>query len=264
MADIFAKAAEYEKMTGRWSARLAPLFAEFAGVRSNGRVLDVGCGTGSLVKFLADRSEELAIVGIDYSGPFIDYARSRFGGPRFSFDVGDATALPYPSGSFDQSLSLLVFMFLTQPEKAASEMRRVTRPGGTVAACTWARAGNERPVIFWEEAIALDPDASVDAPENHSCTRPGELTDVWSATGLAEVAETTLEIANDFSSFDDYWVPFTSGAGPAGVYTEKLGPEHREALRKALRKRLLGDRADGPFTLKAKALAVRGTVPAST
>lgn len=261
MVEVFTKATAYDKDTGRWSARLAPLFAEFAGVPSDGRVLDVGCGTGALVQVLADAADRLAIVGIDFSGPFIEYARSRFTGPRFSFDVGDATALPYPDTSFDCALSLLVFQFIPQPIRAAQEMRRVTRPGGTLAACTWAQAGNERVVIFWEEAMALDPDAKVHALQNPSCTRPGELTEVWSATGLANVAETALEIRIDFTSFDDYWLPLTGGAGLHSVYADKLSPERREALRQALKKRLLGRRGDGPIMLKATALAVRGTVP---
>ena len=56
MADIFANAVAYEGMMGRWSARLAPLFADFAQVRDGYKLLDVGCGTGSLVQVVADRT----------------------------------------------------------------------------------------------------------------------------------------------------------------------------------------------------------------
>lgn len=45
---MFSNADAYEHNTKRWSQRLAPLFIEFAGIRDGDRVLDVGCGTGSL------------------------------------------------------------------------------------------------------------------------------------------------------------------------------------------------------------------------
>jgi len=263
MADMFAKAAAYDVQMGRWSARMAPLFAEFAQVRDGGRILDVGCGTGALVQLLADVTQRSAIVGIDLSQPFIDCTRSRFTGPRFSFDVGNAMELPYPDASFDQSLSLLVLQMLPQPNKAAKEMRRVTRSGGTIAACTWAHGegGLEMNAIFWEEAIKLDPAAENEAERSRHCNRRGELTELWRAAGLDAVEEVVLEIRTDFSCFDDYWLPYTSSTGPPGVYVDTLSPERREVLRKALRTRLVGGATDSPITLRARGLAVRGTVP---
>ena len=261
MADMFSKVAAYEKLMGRWSTRLAPLFADFAQVRDDSRVLDVGCGTGALVQFLAATTQRTAIVGVDPSQPFIEFSRSRFAGSRFSFDLGNAMELPYSSGSFDQSLSLLVFQFIPQSQKAAGEMRRVTRPRGTVAACTWGYPGLEMSTIFWEEATRLDPAVQTREEKSQRCTGKGQLAELWQATGLEAVEETALEIRMDFSSFDDYWLPFTNSVGTQGVYVDTLSPAHREALREGLRSRLLGDRSDGPFLLPARALAVRGTVP---
>jgi ubiquinone/menaquinone biosynthesis C-methylase UbiE len=129
MADMFANARAYETRMGRWSARLAPLFAHFAQITDGGRVLDVGCGTGALVSTVAGMTQHTTIVGIDAAQPFLAYARTQFADPRITFDHGNALDLPYPAAAFDQTLSLLVLMFLPQPEQAAREMRRVTRPG---------------------------------------------------------------------------------------------------------------------------------------
>jgi ubiquinone/menaquinone biosynthesis C-methylase UbiE len=71
MATTFtALSAEgYEQMMGRWSRRLAPKLIGFAGVAAGDRVLDVGCGTGSLTAALTGHAELAAIMGIDLAEP---------------------------------------------------------------------------------------------------------------------------------------------------------------------------------------------------
>jgi SAM-dependent methyltransferase len=141
MAQMFVNAIGYEQLMGRWSIRLAPLYVNFAKLRDEGRVLDVGCGTGALVKVVGGMTRQAEIVGVDPAQSFVDYARSQISNARIKLEVGDAMQLPFPTASFHQTLSLLVMMFIPEPEKAAREMKRVTRPGGTVSACTWDRDG---------------------------------------------------------------------------------------------------------------------------
>lgn len=263
MAEKFANADAYERLMGRWSARLAPLFVAFARLRGGNRVLDVGCGTGSLTRALADLPGQPAVAGIDPAQPFIDYCRQRHADTRFAFDCGNAMALPYPDDAFDHALSLLVFMFIPQPEKAAAEMRRVTRADGTVAACTWDR-DTALSTIFWGEATKLDPSAEARSERGWQCIREGQLAALWREAGMENIEETALQMQAGFVSFDDFWLPLTGGTGATGVYVAGLSPENRNALRAALRRRLLGDRADGPITLPLRAWAVRGTVPVRT
>ena len=169
--------------------------------------------------------------------------------------MGDAQALPYPPASFDCALSLLVFQFIPDAGKAARELRRVTRLGGTVAACTWDRHGMEMSALFWDVAGSLDPEAK--RPER--LNRAGQLGELWRAAGLRDVEETALEISMDFGSFEDYWAPLEKGVGPQGAYLVALAPERRKALRQALEARLRDRGAPGAFSLRAQALAVRGT-----
>jgi SAM-dependent methyltransferase len=258
MTQMFSNAIAYEAVMGRWSSRLAALFLDFAKVGDADRVLDVGCGTGSLVKGILERTQRARVVGIDPAEAFVDYGRARFPDSRATFDCGSALKLPYPDASFDRSLSLLVFQFLAQPGIAASEMRRVTRPGGTVAACTWDRTGQEMSELFWEECVRLDPGAEEKAQRPKVCDQPGQLAQLWEATGFEDVREVTLEMRTDFACFDDFWLPYTKGAGPQGMYVASLSPENREVLRDALRRRFVGER-DVAFSLRAAALAVRGT-----
>ena len=83
-----------------------------------------------------------------------------------------------------------------------------------------------------------------------------ELTELWSAAGLLDVETAPLDIAVEYVSFEDYWLPFEGGAGPGGAYCASLSAAERTALREECRRRL-GAPA-GPFTLTARAWAVRG------
>jgi len=64
-----------------------------------------------------------------------------------------------------------------------------------------------------------------------------------------------------FKSFDDFWQPLTEGQGPAGAYLRRISEDHRAALRERLRRNVFSNRPAGPFSLQAKAWAVRGVVP---
>jgi hypothetical protein len=89
----------------------------------------------------------------------------------------------------------------------------------------------------------------------------GQLAALWHATGLHHVEETALDMDMAFTSFDDYWQPHLTGDGPSGVYVAGLPPEHCDALRRALQARLQRHSPDGAFSLRVKALAVRGVMP---
>jgi SAM-dependent methyltransferase len=261
MAKMFKNADAYERFMGRWSARLGAPFLDFVSTSDGDEILDVGCGTGSLVESIAQSTKAARVVGVDPVEGFIGFCRARFPESRFSFDQGSAFDLPYSDGTFDCALSLLVLMLIPDPDKAAGEMRRVTKPGGTVAACTWDGAGMEMSAIVWEEASKLDPATEARAERPKHCNRKGQLAALWRETGLVDIEEVMLEIQTDFESFDDYWLPYLDGVGPTGGYVAGLPEDRRNDLATALRNRLLAGRAEGPISLSARAWAVRGTVP---
>ena len=254
---MFEVAEAYERQRGRSSKLLAPLFADFAGIR--GEVLDVGCGTGALTFAIARNASVSKIVGLDVSEAFLAYARSKTDDPRIRFEQGDAHKLPFADASFDCCLALLVMSFVKDVSKAASEMRRVTRPGGVVATAMWdTTGGNELNDVLSDAAAVIDPGVKL---LSVTYGTPEELTSLWVSAGLNSVEVTNIVFACAFDSFDDFWQPLTEGQGPAGAYLRRISEDHRTALRERLRQNLFGNRSDGPFTLTAKAWAVRGTVP---
>ena len=259
---MFSLGEAYDLFMGRWSGRLAPLLVQFAGVTDGDDVLDVGSGTGSLAGAVAAVAPSSRIVGIDRSEPYVTVARARHQSPRMWFEVGDAEHLPFEAARFDRTLSLLILNFVPDPQKALIEMIRVTRPGGTVAAAVWDYGdGMEMLRVFWDEAVGLDPRARAKDERQMPLSRAGELAALW-RTHLPNVAETALTIETQFSSFEDYWSPFLQQQGPAGAHVATLSPDDRERLALKLRLRLLGTQGDRPFTLRARAWAVRGVVAA--
>lgn len=115
--------------------------------------------------------------------------------------------------------------------------------------------------VFWDEVSALRPaDAAKDERHMPLCRR-GELAALWERAGLTRVVEDALTITTRFASFDDYWAPFLEKQGPAGAYVAGLSAADRDRLRERLRRRLVGDGPDRAIELKARAWAVRGTVP---
>ena len=246
-AKMFAASASYERFMGRWSQVLAPRFIAFAGIKNGQRVLDVGTGTGSAAAAVEAGMPASEIVGIDPSAAFIAYAQKNAKSARAQFEVGDAQALKFKDASFDQTLALLVMNFIPDHGKALAEMRRVTRPQGTVSACVWDYdAGMQMLRFFWDEAIALDPAIEPKDERHMKLSHHGQLGEAWRKAGLVNVQEAPLVIDQVYSSFNDYWEPFTKGAGPGGAYVVALPQERRQQLEANMRKRLLGDRQDGP------------------
>ncbi len=260
--DVFAESNAYERFMGRWSRRLAPLLVKFATVNERDSVLDVGSGTGALAFALAEAIPSVQVTGVDPSSAYVRYAQARTPGDRVRFAVGDAQSLQIPDASVDKTLSLLVMNFIPDSVKALREMIRVTRPGGVVAAAVWDYGeGMEMLRVFWDEAVALDATIAARDERNMPLCRQGELAALWRANGLQRVEELPIAIELSFASFDDYWLPFLGGQGPAGAYAASLSEQRRAALEARLRGRLLGTRQDGPFKLQARSWAVKGVVP---
>jgi len=260
-AKMFTMSAGYERFMGRWSRLLAPGFVAFSNAKDGDRVLDVGTGTGALASALEATVTSGEIVGIDPSEGFLSYAKKNAKSGRVRFEVGDAQALKFKDASFDQTMALLVMNFIPDHNKAIGEMRRVTRPGGIVSACVWDyNAGMEMLRFFWDEVVSLDPAMAPKDERHMKLSREGQLSELWKKAGLINVQEKPLTIEQAYVSFDDYWGPFTKGAGPGGAYVVSLTDDRRRQLETRMRKRLLGDRADGAFVLKARAWCVRGEV----
>ncbi len=249
MFDVAAEA--YDRFMGRYSSPLAPRLADFAGVTSGQRALDVGCGPGALTTELVRRLGADAVAAVDPSEPFVAAARARHEG--VDVQLAAAELLPFADDEFDVTLGQLVVHFMSDPVGGLREMARVTRGGGGVAACVWDHAGGEGPLSrFWEAARALD--AAVEDESQYAGARKGQLAELFRQAGLHDVEETVLSVTVEHASFDEWWEPFTFGVGPAGAHLSGLDPARRGQLRDLCREAMKGER----LTVTASAWAARG------
>jgi SAM-dependent methyltransferase len=248
----FAVAADsYDRFMGRYSVPLAPRLADFAGVTSGQRVLDVGCGPGALTTELVLRLGPDSVAAVDPSEPFVEAARERH--PGVSVQQAAAEDLPFEDDAFDAAVAQLVVHFMTDPVAGLREMGRVTRRGGMVAACVWDHAGGHGPLSpFWEAAHELDDDVMDES--RLAGARAGHLLELFQAAGLRDVEDDSLSVGVEHPTFEDWWEPFTLGVGPAGAYAKGLDSERQAELRERCRALL----PPAPFVLTARAWAARG------
>jgi SAM-dependent methyltransferase len=242
----------YGRFMGVYARPLAVRFADFAGVGAGGDALDVGCGPGTLTAELVRRLGAGAVSAIDPSESFVRATAERF--PGVAVRLGSAERLPYDDGRFGTTLAQLVVHFMTDPVAGMREMSRVTRPGGTLAACVWDHAAGTGPLsVFWDAAAELDPAQQGEAQLPGS--REGHLVELAEAAGWAGVEPASLTVEVPFDSLEAWWSRFLLGVGPAGAYVAGLDQPHRDALRDACARRL----PRAPFTHSATAWTVRGS-----
>jgi SAM-dependent methyltransferase len=254
----------YELQMGRWSRRLAPLLIAFAGIDRAKCVLDVGCGTGNLAVCLAGNPAIGGVTGLDLAPAYIEHARRGNDDPRLTFEVGDACALPFVAGSFDHALSMLALQFAPDTDLAIREMKRVTRPGGTVAAATWdTRGGFVAFRMIFDAAAILGPRGRAARARAYTrpLSRPGDLAQAWCAAGLNDIVQDMLTIRMEYASFADFWSPASGSEGPIAAFVGSLDSVSEDRLRDAVQSAYLDGEVDGARSYAATAWVVRGTVP---
>lgn len=250
--NFFRDAQAYNERMGRLSRLAGEQFLNWLSLPGGLRWLDVGCGPGTFTELLLDRNAPSGISAIDPSEKTIEFAKSKQSASRIDYRQGDAMSLPFGDDEYDVAVMALVIQYVADRAKAMSEISRVVRKGGTIAAYVWSGPLEGHPLQPLREAINSVGGPDSGRPGNQVRTNDS-LVDLFTAAGLEGVDSCSLQIKIDFSDFDDYW------------YAQP--PEYRDMttsdiarVKELLQERLPTDK-NGHISYAARASAVKGQVP---
>ena len=238
---------------------MAERLVEAADLVAGARVLDVATGSGNAAIAAARCGGE--VVGIDYVPTLLDRARvrARAEGLEVELVEADAEALPFADASFDAVLSVVGVMFAPDQERAAAELLRVCRPGGTIALASWTKDGFIGDLLRLVARYAPPPPGVRPPVEWGSGGRLHELL----GDGVTRIRAQERVHTFRHRSADEFADFFLANYGPTERAAATLDDAERTALREDLAR--LGARASrlpafGPVAIPAtylEAVAVR-------
>lgn len=248
-------AMDYDRTMGAWSGLVAERFLDWLRPGRALDWLDLGCGTGALTEAVHRQSAPRSLFGLDPAEAFTGFARRRPVGHFAQFAEGVAEDLPFGAHSFDAVVMGLVVCHLPQPRKALSDIRRLLRPGGFMAAYVWALPDGGHPLAELHDVARHQGLAVGSAPSASVCTRGG-LEALWLKAGLEDVRTQPIEVTQRFADFRSLWAvaQLCAACTPA---LRCAPPAEVRAVGEAYRSRL-GVDASAPVTLTARAWAVSG------
>ena len=232
--------------------------AEALDIVPDERVLDVACGSGNGAIAAARRSWG-GVVGADYVPALLERGRERAAAEHLDveFVEADAQHLPFDDVAFDVTMSIFGAMFAPDQPKTASELLRVTKPGGRIGMANWTPAGAVGE-MFQTIAKHAPPPPGIDSPLRWGTEdRVRELF----GDGVSEIRFERRISRQPFRSADHYIDFFRTYFGPTQTAYERVGSDGEQALTDDLRSFLerantAGDRA---MVLEAEYLQVIAT-----
>ena len=255
----FDDGAAYERFMGRWSRAVGAIFLDWVAPPQGAHWLDVGCGTGVFTELIANTCAPASVTALDPSPQQVEYARRQPIAQRADFRVADAQELPLAAASFDVVASALVINFIPDRPRALAEMRRVARPGGTVAGYVWDfsnESGSNGPLMRGIRDVGIEPP---EVPGTKDSTLQA-LRGLFERAGFEAIEVRSIDVINSFADFDDFWRSQTPAFSPVGKFIATLTEARRRQVMEAVRAGL-PPRPDGTIAYSARANAVKARVP---
>jgi SAM-dependent methyltransferase len=222
----------------RNSGNLSAWICDAAGVRPGHQVLDLACGAGQLASMEAERVRPGGrVMATDLSPDMVDVTKrraKRLGLDNLDVQEMDAQSLAFGDASFDAATCRFGLMFCPDPVRAASEVRRVLKPGGRVTVVVWDVPAKNP--FFTSIASVLPefvtvPPPDPTAPGVFRLAPPGELERVLTAAGFTTIVVEPRPITMTFTSLEDYWQIMTDLAAPLRAAITKLSAADVERLK---------------------------------
>lgn len=237
---------------------ISELLCDAADIQAGSRVLDVAGGTGNTA--LAAARTGARVVTLDYVPSLLERARARAAAEGLEIETveGDAQSLPFPDRAFDAVISVVGAMFAPDQRRAAAEMLRVCRGGGTIAMANWTPDGFIGGLFRTVGAHVPPPPGLTPPPlwgtEEHVRGLLGD--------GVRDARMRRREYTWRYTSPEEFVQVFREFYGPTHVAFAGLEPEGRDALAAdlaALVRRFDRNGGNGPVAIPAEYLEVVAT-----
>ena len=255
----FDDSAAYERFMGRWSRAVGPAFLKWLASPPRARWLEVGCGTGIFTQIISEDCSPARLVAVDSAPAQIDHARRQSSAARANFRIADAQALPFEDATFDVVVSALVINFVSDPGRALSEMRRVSRPGGLVAGYVWDFAAERSPSWPMRAGMRKFGMTVPDVPGTRVSSLDA-LISLFEQAGFEEIVTRSIEVTNSCADFDSFWQAQTPSYSPATKMIAAMTGTNRQKLIETVRAGLPLT-PDGKIQYSARANAIKARVP---
>jgi ubiquinone/menaquinone biosynthesis C-methylase UbiE len=253
---VFDDGHAYEETMVPWLRPVGETFVDWLDPPSGLKWIDVGCGTGVSIELLIQRCAPRAVEGIDPSEAQLNIARARPALRDVSLRNGSAMALPHEDDSFDAALMAGVVPAVPDPARCVSEMARVVRSGGIVAAYQWDITNGgfpHEPVLAELKTFGI----TEPLPPSGAATGVDRLREIWTGAGLRSVETREVLVEREFPTFEAFWnaiMMVTLRPTIAAMSAEAV-----EQLKDHVRRKVT-TRSDGTVVGCGRATAVKGWV----
>jgi len=212
-----------------------------AGVAPGRHMLDVACGTGHPAVLIATRvAPGGRVMATDLSPEMVEVSRRkarRLGVHNIEFREMDAQALQFDDQAFDAATCRLGLMLCPDPVRAAAQVQRVLKPGGTFALAVWdvpAKNGLFTTLTAVLNEFVPAPPPEPTAPGPFRLAAPGELERVLRGAGFSDVTIESRPKVFRYRSLDEFWNAQTDLSTPLRTAIAKLPPAEVPRLQAAI------------------------------
>jgi ubiquinone/menaquinone biosynthesis C-methylase UbiE len=273
-----ARVNEWESVAGAWEANRARVFDLFRSAsdwlveaiapQPGQVVLDVAAGPGETGFMVAEAvGPEGRVIASDLAPTMVAAARrgaEARGLANVDCRLMDAQALDLDGDSVDAAISRLGLMLVPDPGAAFRELRRVVRPGGTLAYAVIGAPDHNQWMALMMGALMQNGHQPVtgnpfELGGPFGLSSPDVNAEMLRAAGFVDIQIEQVPGAMEVTDVDDYWATQSSLAGPVKATVERLTDDERATVRATLTDMMVPFEVDGGFALPSRLVAVRAS-----